>query len=150
MSQIRAANLIRVYGSGTVPTTETLIGLSSDPVVIANPATSFGLNVGTGSFGATVPIQWEFKNDSQSGVTLEVSFDVAAGFVPSYMLSNGVTVLDNWMRLLPGQSFSMQKRHYAQEFTPLSTDLVHAFLRGVGASCPFTVTVDVWLPSTGP
>ncbi|NBV27241.1 MAG: hypothetical protein EBR99_08010, partial [Actinobacteria bacterium] len=83
MSQIRAANLIRFYGSGTVPTTETLIGLSSDPVVIANPTTSFGLNVGTGSFGATVPIQWEFKNDSQSGVTLEVSFDVAAGFVPS-------------------------------------------------------------------
>jgi hypothetical protein len=149
MSQIRAANLIRVYGSGTVPTTDTLVGLSSDPVVIAQPATSFGLNVGVGAFGVTVPIQWEFKNDSQSGVTLEISFELA-GFTPSYVLSNGVIVLDNWMRLLPGQSFSMQKRHYAQEFTPLSTDLVHAYLRGVGAACPFTVTVDLWTPSTGP
>lgn len=149
MSLIRAANLTRHYGSGTASAAGIVVGLKNDPDVIANLATALGINASS-PWGYSIPIQWEVKNDD-TAVTLQFTF-APTGFVASYTdVVTGVTIMDNWINLVPGQSFTMQKRHYEQEYTQLgSYDLYRMYVRGAGGNpCPFSVTVDIWTPSTG-
>ena len=148
MSFVRAANLTRMYGSGTLAATSTVVGLKHDPVVQAAGAAGFGLST-SGPWGYSIPIQWEVKNNSTTA-TLQFTFS-PLGFVPTHVdVVTGVTILDNWIDLLPGQAYSMQKRHYAQEFGEVgSFDLYRMYGRGDGVTCPFSVTVDIWIPAGG-
>lgn len=149
MSLLRAANMTRHYGNGVASAAGIVVGLKVDPVVIANIPTSLGVNTSL-LWGTAIPVQWEVKNDD-TAATLQFTFE-PAGFVTTYTdIATGVTIMDNWVNLAPGQAFTMQKRHYAQEFSELGAyDLFRMYIRGDGVTCPFSVTIDTWTPSFGP
>jgi hypothetical protein len=150
MTLIRAANLLRIYGSGSTDAAGSVVGLPNDPVVIANATTSRGIAPVTAvAWGWYVPIQWEVKNDDLAAF-LQCTFD-PRGFVDSFVDSNSVTITDNWINLAPGQAFTMQKRHYEQEYAATGAiDLIRMYARGAGSTvCAFSATIDLWVPNYG-
>ena len=149
MSTIRAANLIRCYFSGSCAAAPsvTVVGLTGDP----NPiVTSFVPN-SYGTWGLAVPIQWEIKNDSS--VPLNIAFSGLSSFA---LTPPSGTTLANYITLNALESFTMQKRHYEQEYTQSNPvldgswiDLTRMFVQGTTGTGAFSGTVDLWIPVLG-
>jgi hypothetical protein len=153
MSTIRAANLIRCYFSGSCAAAPsvTVVGVAGDP----NPiVTAFVPNL-YGMWGLAVPIQWEIKNDSS--VPLNIAFSGLSSFA---LTPPSGTTLANYITLNALESFTMQKRHYEQEYTPSTValiggldgswvDMTRVFVQGTTGTGAFSGTVDLWIPVLG-
>ena len=146
MSQIRAANLIRCYFSGTCAASPsvTVVGIQGDT---AGFVTNF-VPCAYGTYGAAVPIQWEIKNGSS--VPLEVAFSGTPTFA---MTASAGSLLANYITLNALEAFTQQKRHYPQEYSPgdfgSSLDLTRMYVRGTTGAGAFSGTVDLWIPLLG-
>ena len=153
MSVIRAGNLARVYGSGTAPTTGCVVGVDNDPILAAPPAPLVALYAYTSPFygnswGTMVPVQWEVKCDDDS-LALQVTWGPIIGS-PAFIPAAG-SVADNWINVRSREAYTQQKRSYEQEFGDItgSYDLPRMYVRGFGGACPFSFTIDLWLPARG-
>lgn len=134
--------LQRYTFSGSVDGTEVVIGLAGTASMTVTP--DFRVPTGLKTVAELAPIQWEIKNDSTTD-NLRVKFGSApiAGAVGN--------VLANYIVLLPGQSYTQQKRAVPQEFNGSATnglgadvDLLFVRLQSEGPVVAYSGTVETW------
>lgn len=150
MSVIRAANLVRCYFSGSCAASPgvTVVSLQGDP---AGFVTAFVPTVYS-VWGSAVPIQWEVKNDSS------VPLNIAFSGLPAFALTAAAgSTLSNYVTLNALEAFTMQKRHYEQEYAQSGgifvggsfVDMTRMYVQGTTGVGAFSGTVDLWIPSLG-
>ena len=150
MSVIRAANLVRCYFSGTCAASPgvTVVSLQGDP---AGFVTAFVPTVYS-VWGSAVPVQWEVKNDSS------VPLNIAFSGLPAFALTAAAgSTLSNYVTLNALEAFTMQKRHYEQEYAQSGgifaggsfVDMTRMYVQGTTGVGAFSGTVDLWIPSLG-
>lgn len=132
--------LERYTFNGTVDGTEIVVGLAGTASIVVTP--DFYVPTGLKTIVDIVPVQWEIKNDSTTD-NLRVRFgsDPIAGAVGN--------VLANYIVLLPGQSYTQQKRSLPQEFNGGTTsgagvDLLFVHLQSEGPVVAYSGTVETW------
>lgn len=128
--------LVRAYFSAVATGTEAVVGLDGYYLTTA------GYTIPGYGYQEITPVQWEVKNDSTTDI-LQVRFGFDA------MTPAAGTFMNNWINLLPGQAYTMQKRLQVQELNllVLPADLIAMRVKTSGASVAFSGTLDGWFVS---